>query len=320
MSKSIMIICAQSQGEILPVTQELITCANRLADYAPAQIKAVLPAMITDVPSLDGVDLLVINSPALAEYSSEGWEKAALMAAEEVKPHIIIIAHTSSGYDYAPRLAAHLDASCLTSVNGVELVGDKIRYRRSGFHGKVDVLYEAGQTPLVLTVLPGAFPAYEPPEEVLATGTTRIIKADINLTKTKNIELTSSDETNTELDDAEVIVGVGRGIGKAENLALIHDLAACFNRSAVAGSRVACDNGWIKHNAQIGITGKKVSPQLYIACGISGTIQHVVGIQGAQTIVAINRDPEAAIFSYADICIVEELEKFIPAFLDIVKK
>ncbi len=320
MANSIMIICEQNQGEILPVTRELITCANKLASHEPARIKAVLPAMIADRPSLDGVDLLLVTSPALAEYSGEGWEKAALIAVEEIKPDIIIIAHTASGYDFAPRLAAHLDASCLTSVNGVELGDNGVRYRRSGFHGKVDVLYEAGPAPLVMTVLPGAFPAYEPTEGVLAASTTRVLEADINLAKTKNIESSSPDEINTELEDATVIIAVGRGIGKAENLHLIHDLAACFNRSAVAGSRVACDNGWIKYNAQIGMTGKKVSPQLYIACGISGTIQHVVGIQDAQTIVAINRDPEAAIFSYADICIVEELEKFIPAFLKTAKK
>ncbi len=96
---------------------------------------------------------------------------------------------------------------------------------------------------------------------------------------------------------------------------MIYSLASCFDRSAIAGSRVACDNDWIEHKAQIGITGQSVSPQLYIACGISGTIQHLVGIKGAKTVVAINKDPHAAIFNYADICIVEDLEEFIPIFI-----
>jgi electron transfer flavoprotein alpha subunit len=125
-------------------------------------------------------------------------------------------------------------------------------------------------------------------------------------------------QANTDtagIGDANVIVAAGNGIGEKENLDFIHQLAALFAKSAVAGSRIVCDMGWLGYQCQVGVTGTTVSPQLYIACGISGAVQHVMGMQGSEFIVAINKDPSAAIFQVADICIVEDLTAFIPAFI-----
>ena len=317
MSHSIMIMCEQSKGRILPVTDELVACATQIASHYDTCLTAVLPGLITEPCSISGADLLVINSPGLAQYTCEGWEKAALLAAEQIKPDIIIIAHTSTGYDYAPRLAALLEGCCLTSVSGIELAGDCIAYRRSGFHGKLDLLYGAGNSPLVITVLPGAFPASDQPAE---PGITNIIDADIMPELTSHVQFSIPDQSNTELEHAEVVVAAGKGIGQAENLSMIRDMASCFNWSAIAGSRVACDNGWIEYNAQVGLTGKQVTPLLYVACGISGSPQHIFGMKDSKTVVSINRDPAAAIFRHSDICIVEDLENFIPAFLLETKK
>lgn len=312
MSHSIMIMCEQKSGRILPVTHELVSCAALIAGHCHSRITAVLPGLIADTYSLPGTQLLMINSPGLVEYTCEGWERAALLAAEQIRPDIIIVAHTSTGYDYAPRVAALLDGCCITSVCGIEFSEDSITYRRSGFHGKFEMLYGAGKSPLVITVLPGAFPVSNLQAE---PGMTRIINANINPTSTANVQFTISDQSNTELENAAVIVSAGRGIGQAENLQMIRSLASCFNRSAIAGSRAACENGWIEYNAQVGITGKKVAPLLYVACGISGSAQHIAGMKDSKAVVSINRDPEAAIFRYSDICIVEELERFIPAFI-----
>lgn len=317
MSHSIMIMCEQSGGRMLPITDELVACAKLIADHCHSRITAVLPGLIKGTCSLPGADLLLINSTGLAEYTCEGWERAAIMAAGQIKPDIIIIPHTSTGYDYAPRVAALLDGCCITSVSGIERLGDSLTYRRSGFHGKLDMLYGRGKTPLVITVLPGAFPA---PDRQAEPGVTSIIDADIHPQLTSNVQFSIPDNSSTELEDAEVIIAAGKGIGKAENLQMIRSLASCFNRSAVAGSRAACDNGWIEYHAQVGLTGKKVAPQLYVACGISGSAQHIVGMKDSKTIVAINRDPEAAIFRHSDICIVEELERFIPAFIGEAQK
>lgn len=311
-NKSIMIMCEQSGGRILPVTHELIFCASLIAGRYDSRVTAVLPGNIADTDSISGADLLVINSPGLAEYTCEGWEKAALLAAEQIMPDIIIIAHTPTGYDYAPRVAALLEGGCITSVAGIEFTPEGIRYRRSGFHGKLDLLYGAGKPPLVITVLPGAFPADDQQAE---PGTVSYIEAAIEPVFTSNLQYMIPDQSNTELEHAEVIIAVGKGIGKIENLQMIRKMASCFNRSAIAGSRVACDNGWIEYNAQVGITGKKVAPLLYMACGISGSMQHIAGMKDSKTVVSINRDPDAAIFRHSDICIVEELEKFIPEFI-----
>ncbi|HNX29597.1 MAG TPA: electron transfer flavoprotein subunit alpha/FixB family protein [Syntrophomonadaceae bacterium] len=312
MSHSIMIMCEQNDGRILPVTDELLACAARIAGCYHSRITAVLPGNITDADAISGVELLVINSPGLAEYTGEGWEKTAILAAGEIKPDIIIIAHTSTGYDYAPRVAARLDGSCITSVSGIEISEGDISYRRGGFHGKLDLLYRAGQRPLIITVLPGAFAPYD---QSAAPGMVRYIDTDIHPANISNVHFSSSDQSNTELEHAEVIIAAGKGIGKAENLEMIREMASCFKRSAIAGSRVACDNRWIEYNAQVGLTGKKVAPLLYVACGISGSAQHLAGMKDSKTVVSINRDPEAAIFRHSDICIVEELEKFIPEFI-----
>lgn len=310
-------MCEQSGGRILPVTYELISCASLLADHNHSRVTAVMPGFIIDPCPISGADLLVINSPGLAQYTCEGWERAALAAAEHIRPDIIIIAHTSTGTDYAPRVAAGLDGCCITSVCCIEFSEGSPAYRRSGFHGKLDLLYKGGKPPLVITILPGAF---APHEQQAEPGAIDVIDIDFRPEFTSNLHYDIPDQSNTELEYAEVIIAAGKGIGKVENLQMLRSMAACFNRSAIAGSRVVCDNGWLEYSAQVGLTGKKVAPLLYVACGISGSPQHVAGMKDSKTVAAINRDPQAAIFRYADICVVEELEKFIPAFISEAEK
>lgn len=317
MEHSIMIMCEQHDGRILPVTYELISCADLLAEHYHSRITAVLPGFITNTPTISGADLLVINSPGLAQYTCEGWEKAALLAAERLKPDIIIIAHTSAGSDYAPRIAARLEGCCITSVCGIEFSAGNPGYRRSGFHGKLDLLYKGGKPPLVITVLPGAFP---PHDQQAGPGAVEVMDIDYRPEFTSNLHFHIPVQSNTELENAEVVIAAGKGIGRAENLQMLRSLASCFSRSAIAGSRVVCDNGWLEYSAQVGLTGKKVAPLLYVACGISGSPQHIVGMKDSKTVVAINRDPQAAIFRYADVCVVEDLEKLIPAFISEAEK
>lgn len=314
MNCKIMIMCEpRLQGESSPLDSEMIACALTIADGKPCTITAVLPCFAEDAAAPEGADLLILDGSAFAQYSSVSWEKAALAAAEKLSPDYIIIPHTSSGYDYAPRVAAMLDASCITSVTSVQKSGDRVSFMRAGFYGKLDMLYESGRTPVIITVMPGAFSA---DVSSASCGTKERMEQRISNGSISNITVTGSSENNPELENAEVIVSAGRGIGRPENLDLIRSMAALFPRSSIAGSRVLCDNGWIEYRYQVGLTGKKVSPLLYVACGISGSPQHIAGMKESGTVVSINRDPGAAIFSYSDICIVEELEKFIPAFLE----
>ena len=130
------------------------------------------------------------------------------------------------------------------------------------------------------------------------------------------LQLTSMDDSDNSLEEADVIVSVGMGVGKAENVDLARNVASLLKNAAVGASRIACDMGWLSHSKQIGETGKKVAPKLYMACGISGSAQHIAGIKNSQIIVAINKDPRAAIFSVADYGIVEDLTTFLPMLID----
>ncbi len=317
MISSIMVMCDQKGGRALPVSLEMISCARRIAGKSGARITAVMPSHGVEAVPMNGADLLVIDSPSLAEYSAEAWSSAALIAARKLDAQMILIADTSRGSDYAPHVAAALGAACITSVYAVEVTDGIPQFRRAGFHAKLDMVYECGTGPAVITLLPGVF---SPDVSALPCGAVEHMEADIKTVAMSGISTTCTGERNVELDNADVIISAGRGIGKAENLEMIKSMAALFPKSAVAGSRVACDNGWIEHSAQVGLTGRTVSPSLYVACGISGSPQHITGMKDSKTVVSINRDPDAAIFRYSDICIVDDLEKFLPAFIAEAKK
>jgi len=214
------------------------------------------------------------------------------------------------GYDLAPRLAVLLKAACVTGVESAS-DGSLSRPIHSGRFTEEIV----PKTPrVVVTVLPGAF---RPCEETAGpAGQVRVVKAAFTEVPSQTLGIAEPLHRDSALKDAEVIVSGGRGIGNKENISLIKRLAAVFSRSAVGASRSACDLGWFEHKHQIGTTGQTVSPKLYVACGISGAFQHVSGMRGAQTIVAINTDRHAPIFQVAHYCIVEDLTTFIPVLLD----
>ncbi|HPS57491.1 MAG TPA: electron transfer flavoprotein subunit alpha/FixB family protein [Spirochaetota bacterium] len=312
MSYIIMIMC-EPRDPASSLDAEMINCALKIADGAHCRITAVMPCNKINPGPIHGADLLAVDGSAFMHYSAEAWTKAALAASQKLSPDLVIIPHTSAGYDYAPRVAAILGASCITSVTGVETSEGKPRFRRAGFHGKIEMAYETGEVPLVITVMPGAFSSGETAADYGSVG---FMEHDISLESTSHITVTDTSENNPELENAEVIISAGRGTGKQENLELIRSMAALFPKSSIAGSRVLCDNGWIEYRYQVGLTGKKVSPLLYVACGISGSPQHIAGMKDSGTVVSINRDPGAAIFSHSDICIIEELEKFIPVFIE----
>lgn len=316
MSYSIMIMCEpEAPGSLdASVNSEMINCGLQVAGGNPYHITVVLPCTgTTGNAAIPGADLLMVPGNAFTYYSSLAWEKAAVAAAGRLKPDLIIIPHTSAGYDYAPRVAAMLDALCITSVTAVEKPCQGPAFRRSGFHGKLDMVYETGNLPAVITVMPGAF---SPDRAAQGHGIVETMDINFGMESISNFKFTGNSDNNPELENADVIVSAGRGIGKQENLELVRSMARLFPKSSIAGSRIVCDYGWIDYKYQVGLTGKKVSPILYVACGISGSPQHVAGMKDSGTVVSINRDPGAAIFAYSDICIVEDIEKFIPVFLE----
>jgi electron transfer flavoprotein alpha subunit len=209
-------------------------------------------------------------------------------------------------------------AACIAAVEGIAPRGDTLSFRRSVFNGKVvsNIAPETDST--VLTILPGMVKAAG--FDNAAPG--KIDVQDISITpqRIQNKALVRSRTDSQTVSDANIVISAGRGIGKKENLDLIYQLAERFSKSAVGGSRPICDLGWLGYPQQIGITGLTVSPGLYLACGISGAIQHLSGIRGADFIVAVNTDPKAAIFNMSDVCIVEDLMSFIPILIEELEK
>jgi electron transfer flavoprotein alpha subunit len=255
-------------------------------------------------------DTLALFGDHLEHYNALSYAHALMEILQEEASVWVCLPHTSMGYDLAPRLAVLLKAACIT---GVECAGDG-SLGRPVYSGRFIEEIVPKTHRVVVTLLPGAFRPCE--ERTSHAGGVKVVEAAFTEVPSQTLGTAESVHRDSALKDAEVIVSAGRGIGKKENISLIKRLASVFPRSAVGASRSACDLGWLEHKQQIGTTGQTVSPRLYIACGISGAFQHVSGMRGAQTIVAINTDIHAPIFQVAHYCIVEDLTTFIPILLD----
>mgnify|MGYP000058942911 CR=1 FL=1 len=285
-----------------------------------------------------GVHWLVVGKHAAAagEYLSEstGYPATALVVPPEkpltgallanlakpvladLRPEIIAFLHTSSAQDCVGPLAIALEAACITGVQGIIADGDQFIFQRAVFGGKWLTEIRAGDRPVVLTVLPGFFQWEDTKRQ---PGPLEIQQPSPSPQRIRLIEARASD-CEAALGQAETVVAAGRGIGSQENLDLIHRLAACFPKSAVAGSRLVCDAGWLPYSRQVGVTGATVSPALYLACGISGAFQHLVGMSGSRFVAAINKDPDAAIFRAADVGVVEDLNTFLPLLIEALER
>lgn len=232
----------------------------------------------------------------------------------------ICFLHTAAGCQAAAGTAVKLGAACVSGVNGLRAVDGGFVFQRALFNGKLDMEVKAMTSPVVITILPGAF-GRQGDERNLPPRPEVIVRQWHDARPACQPRGISADtDTDTSIDQADIIIAAGRGIGSADNLALVNRLARLFPNAAVAASRPLCDMKWLPYSRQVGATGKTVSPKLYLACGISGSQQHVYGMKDSQWIVAINTDPNAAIFSVADLCIVEDVTAFLPLLAELYEK
>ena len=324
MDNNIVVIAEHADGQVKPVTYELISFAKKLQRTSRLDpIRVLLLADEADDPAREiaentGLDVTAMQIPKMAHYNGELYTQALAELLAGLPPSFVCIAHTSQGADYAPALAVKLGAACITGVGIIVEQEGNICFGRPLYSGKIVARLKPASETAILTIQPGIFKAD-------GTAANRPGKVTIKSLSAKNrrsrsLGIKPADPDTVGIGEARVIVAAGRGIGEKENLEIIRQLAALFAKSAVAGSRILCDMGWLEYQRQVGVTGTTVSPQLYIACGISGAVQHVMGMQGSEFIVAINQDPSAAIFQTADICIVEDLTAFIPAFIKCYEK
>jgi electron transfer flavoprotein alpha subunit len=318
--KGIVVVAECEAGRVAEVTYEVIRFARILtAEYDEEKITVVIAGRdirraAEALARCTGFAVIGVESAMLEPYCAEAYQLALLPILSSLDPRYICLAHTAIGSDWAPGLAIGLGATFITAITGISVKDSRLIFTRPAFKGKWNMLIAPLKERSILTIQPGAFPACT--KEAGDNGNVEILNVEIMLRWTVTGEILLPEEASRDLEEADVIVGAGRGIGKEENLSLIKELAGLYQKSAVGGSRTVCDLGWLPYRSQIGITGKSVAPKLYIACGISGSVQHVTGIKGARFIAAINRDPQAPIFQVADWGIVEDLTTFIPLLLD----
>ncbi len=320
-TKSIWTFAEQRHGHLHPVSLELLSKGRELADETESELCTLLIGDQTDEMSSDilahGADkVYAIEHPDLSVYRTDLYIQAAAPQIERFAPDIFIIGATPTGRDFAPALAGRLDtgltADC-TELN-IEPETGLLIQTRPAFGGNLMASIKCPEKrPQMTTVRPKIFPM---PEKVEFPKTT-VEKRSIEFTPEQRLIEILDIVTDTEtvsISDADVVVAGGRGVGSAENFQLIWKLADILN-GAVGASRAVVDNQWIDIHHQVGQTGRTVRPRLYIACGISGAIQHLAGMRTSETIVAVNNDPEAPIFDIADHCIVADVNSFLPIFI-----
>jgi electron transfer flavoprotein alpha subunit len=321
-NRPIVVVAEYFQGKICPATYELVHLAETIKRIKPAEIRVIIlgeriEATAQQIAHITGKNVIAVSDSAFRYYNGELYKRALQDLLGELQPAYVCIANSSQGSDFAPGLAVRLRAACITGVEGVEIRDNGIIFSRVVFGGKITSTVRSLTETTVLTLQPGFFPSKTTPGTIPGQVDTREIS--VSSPKSRTISIKSASAGDLDLSQADVIVSAGRGIDEQENLSLIRRLAEFFPNSAVCGSRPVIDMGWMPYNRQVGVTGATVSPELYIACGISGATQHVVGMKGSGFIVSINTDPMAAIFNTSDVCIVEDLKTFIPILVGVLE-
>ena len=263
--------------------------------------------------------IYVVDGPEFENYIPETFVQAFAQVAQKVQPSVVLASASAQGKDLMPAVAARLKVGAVSDCVEIKKEGDKVIAKRPIYAGKAYVMIEALGNPQVISVRPNALGI----KEVAGAGAVEKVAVSLDASKIKAVakEVVIAASTEPDQTEAEIIVSGGRGMKGPENFKMIEDLARLFGPTATTGaSRAAVDAGWRDHAYQVGQTGKTVSPNLYIAAGISGAIQHMAGMGTSKVIVAINKDAEAPIFTKADYGVVDDLFNVIPALIEEIKK
>jgi electron transfer flavoprotein alpha subunit len=325
---------SSSSGKLNRATWETIVGAQQLAalldpssgDRASALSIAVLvpgasvAGVAAELAAAQIKEVVTVEHAALEPYTPDGFTAALQDAIGQLAPSHVLLPHTYQTRDFAPKLAARMDRALLTDVTGIKAAGAEAAFVRPMFQGKLtaDVVPQ-GPAPHFVTFQIGAYRVDQvakgtTPAPVRALGVT----VDASAIRQKPEPPFQQAKQAVDLSQAERIVSVGRGIKEAANIALAQKLADAIG-AEIAASRPICDAGWLPMERQVGSSGQTVAPKLYLALGISGAIQHLVGMKGSSTVVAINKDPDAPIFEIADYGIVGDLFEIVPAIIEAVK-
>jgi electron transfer flavoprotein alpha subunit len=323
MADRIMVVGEQREGALNRVSLETIAAAQAISKETGWPVDVALlgqdTAALAEGLAAYKVDTVYdLEAPSLAAYTSDAYVHALKEFLLDRQPKLVLFPHTYQVRDFAPRLALALDRTLISDAVGYKYENGKLLFTRQMFQGKfvADVAF-IGEAPWLATIQIGTFRA-----DQAESGTAKVEKvaaAEPPALRITPHEIFQEAKQAVDLSQAEVIVAIGRGIKEQKNVSLAEDLAKALG-GEVAASRPICDNGWLPLERQIGSSGQTVAPRLYIALGISGAIQHIVGMKGARTIVAINKDAEAPIFEIADYGVVGNLFDVVPALTEEIKK
>ncbi|MDR1774492.1 MAG: electron transfer flavoprotein subunit alpha/FixB family protein [Clostridioides sp.] len=325
--KGVWVFAEQKEGKLQKVSLELLGKGRELADKLGSELSAILLGSdIDDIANelvAYGADKVIYaDSPLLKNFNTDGYTKIICELATEEKPEAILVGASYMGRDLAPRIAARLSTGLTADCTALDVDEETkhLQMTRPAFGGNLMATIEcANHRPQMTTVRPGVF-------EKLAKDNTRtgkikkftpeIAETDI---RTQTLEIVKALKEVTDISEAKIIVSGGRGLGSKEGFDVLRNLADTLG-GVIAGSRAAIDNGWLEKEYQVGQTGKTVRPNVYIACGISGAIQHLAGMQDSDYIIAINKDQDAPIMKVADLAIVGDYKKIVPELATQIKE
>ena len=325
--KGILVFGELADGKLASITTELLGCGRKLADDLKEDLSCLLASDAIGGASKEatafGADkVYAVEHPALKEYQADSYMQAAEKLVKEISPRTILMGQTSMGRDLAPRLAFRLGTSVTTDCLNLSIdAATKLLVQtRPVYGGNAQAVFTSESMPQIVTVRAKAMSPLERDasrkEEVIST------KVDIDTSKvrTKIVETVKEEAVGVKLEDAPVIVSGGRGVGGPQPFETILKELADLLQGAVGASRPPADNGWVPEHLHIGLTGKIVAPDIYIAVAISGASQHTAGCSGSKHIIAINKDPEANIFREAEFGVVGKYEEVLPAFTSKLKE
>jgi len=314
--KQVLVFLEIERGALHPMAAEALTAGKQVAQNLRAELAAVIMGSgIADTAQnvrRYGADrVYVVEHASLETYHGEYFCLALSELCRTAPPAVILMINTLIGLDLAPRLAWNLDAGLVTDCVAIDAFDGEITFTKPIYSGNIMAVYTPVTTPTLVTVRPRSFTALSFLDTPLGEIVPVSVALDQASAKTTLVERTLEQGDGIRLETAERIVAGGRGIGKAEGFTLLKTMAETLG-AAIGASRPPCDLGWVSSKAQVGQTGEIVAPGLYIAVGISGSTQHLAGMAGSKTIVAINKDPQANIFKIADYGVVGNYEDIIP--------
>ena len=320
---SVLVVLEQRGGKWNRMSFEALVAAKKIAEASGKPVQAVvvgsgIEALAADAAQYAVDKVYAIDNAALADYTPEGYTAALEQIIKAKQPGYVLFPHTYQVRDYAPKLATRFGRPLISDVVDIKLEGSNIEFVRQLFQGKLNADVNVAGNPQFATIQAGAFRAAEPSG---ANAPVEQFKADIDAStiRSKPEQPFREAQRSVDLGAADIIVSVGRGIKEKDNLPVVEALAEALG-AEMAASRPICDNGWLPMERQVGSSGQTVAPKVYFAVGISGAIQHLVGMKGSKTVVAINKDEHAPIFETADYCVVGDLFEVVPVLVEEIKK